>query len=464
MDEETVTPTPTNPFDPQHPAPPFAGRDAALVRLHQAVTAPESVEALVFMGRRRIGKTALLNQFDAAFDELLLGVLLPLDTAPLHSETAWLRSIYEAVFDTLVRRGFSPERLPQIPENLGRIGAYADDWRAWLVDEAIPEIAKVIRAARRIVLLMDDAGYLLDAIEKGTLPADHGAFLARLLHPQLRIVLTADEDDEAPLEKLSPLINAMHTTRLGLLSRDGVAAVLAFAQLDGETHADEVYDATGGLPELVRRAGYHLYEQGTEADKKPTIKDVLTQVYADGEATFRQIWDGLNRGERLVLTAIASLLYADPLRAITQDRIEAWLVETDYPLDLTTVQATVRGLEYREVIRHERPSTESGAQNHPGGLRLTAGLMQRWLLENARLNMPADKPSSEAARPVTRDRTQPQASAPIVADTRQNHPILWIAVAIAAALFILLMLSLTSGGAAVGTPSVTAAPTVTLAR
>lgn len=454
MDEQTLTPTPTNPFDPQHPAPPFAGRDAELARLHQSVTAPQTSEALVFMGRRRIGKTALLNQFDAAFDELFIGVFIPLDTFPLHSESAWLRALYQAIYETLVTRGFSLERLPHIPEHLARVDAYADDWRTWLVDEAMPEVARVIRAARRIVLLMDDAGYLLDAVENGTLPRDHGAFLARLIHPQLHIVLTASEEDEDRLSTLSPLVNAMGATRLGQLSREGVAAVLSVA--DVQDSADEVYEATGGLPELVRRAGYHLVERG---DKPTAIKDVLAQVYADGEATFRQMWEGLNRSERLVLTAIASLLYADPLRPITPERIEAWLVETDFPQDLTTVQATVRGLEYREIIRHELPDT---TRKHPGGLRLTAGLMQRWLLENARLNMPADKPASEAARPTTRDRTQPQT--PSTADTPQNNRILWIAVAIAAVLFVLLMLALTSNGAAINPSATTPQPTVTLAR
>lgn len=454
-----------NPFDPQHPAPPFAGRDAELARLHQAVTTPQPSEALVFLGRRRAGKTALLKQFDHAFDELFIGVLLPLDTAPLHSETAWLRAIYQMMYDALIVRGFSQERLPHIPETLARIDAYADDWRAWLLDEAVPEIARIIRAARRIVLLMDDAGYLLDAIEKGTLPRDHGAFLARLIHPQLHIVLTADAE-ETRLELLSPLVNPMHTLRLGPLSREGVAAVLAFADMDaaGIDAADEVYAATGGLPELARRAGYHLYERGGERgdkrdDKPTTIKDVLAQVYADGEATFRQIWDGLNRGERLVLTAIAGLLYADPLRPITPDRIEAWLVETDFPQDLTTVQATVRGLEYREIIRHELPEP---ARDHPGGLRLTAGLMQRWLLENARLNMPIEKPASEAARPVTRDKTLPQTLTQ--ADGRQNHRILWVAVAIAAVLFVMLMLALTSNGAPVNPSVMTPQPTITLSR
>lgn len=463
MDDQIFNPTLTNPFDPQHPTPPFAGRDAELARLHQAVTAPGTSEALVFLGRRRTGKTGLLKQFDHAFDELFIGVFLPLDTAPLHSESAWLRTLYQMMYDALIVRGFSQERLPHIPEDLARVDAYADDWRAWLVDEALPEIARVIRAARRIVLLMDDAGYLLDAIEKGTLPRDHGAFLARLIHPQLHIVLTADAD-EARLELLSPLVNPMGALRLGPLSREGVAAVLAFAEMSAiDTGAvAEVFAATGGLPELVRRAGYHLYEHDGKHDDKrddkpPTMKDVLAQVYADGEATFRQMWDGLNRGERLVLTAIAGLIYADPLRPITPDRIEAWLVETDFPQDLTTVQATVRGLEYREIIRHELPEP---ARDHPGGLRLTAGLMQRWLLENARLNMPAEKPSSEAARPVTRDKTLPQSGANGV----QNHRILWVAVAIAAVLFVLLMLALTSGGAPVNPSAMTPQPTVTLAR
>jgi hypothetical protein len=77
---------------------------------------------------------------------------------------------------------------------------------------------------------------------------------------------------------------------------------------------------------------------------------------------------------------MVSALYDDPLSPIDTGRIEGWLVETDYPLDATAINAALRGLEYREIVR----STAKG-------LAITAGMMQTWLLEHARLDeTPAD--------------------------------------------------------------------------
>jgi Na+-transporting NADH:ubiquinone oxidoreductase subunit NqrB len=99
-------------------------------------------------------------------------------------------------------------------------------------------------------------------------------------------------------------------------------------------------------------------------------------AYAASDSHFRQMWQVLTRDERLVLTAIASLIYDDPLKAVTVERIETWLVETDYPMDTTAIHAALRGLDYQDVVSNLRNQ----------GYKLVAGMMQTWLLEHARLS------------------------------------------------------------------------------
>ena len=83
---------------------------------------------------------------------------------------------------------------------------------------------------------------------------------------------------------------------------------------------------------------------------------------------------------------MVSVLYDDPLNTIDTARIEGWLVETDYPLDPTAINAALRSLEYAEIVH-----------STPNGLVITTGMMQTWLLAHARLGQgPVGTPESPA--------------------------------------------------------------------
>jgi hypothetical protein len=123
-------------------------------------------------------------------------------------------------------------------------------------------------------------------------------------------------------------------------------------------------------------------------------------------------------------------LYDDPLSSIDAARIEGWLVETDYPLDTTAINAALRSLEYREIV-----------SSTPSGLAITAGLMQTWLLEHARLSdTPSVAPKAQALAPVWR----------------------WLIVVVIVVVIGLLLIGLTSSGRP-GSRNSEALPTVTLA-
>ncbi|MEL7435816.1 MAG: hypothetical protein AAFN11_17860, partial [Chloroflexota bacterium] len=52
-----------------------------------------------------------------------------------------------------------------------------------------------------------------------------------------------------------------------------------------------------------------------------------------------------------------------------------------YLLDIVAINAALRGLDYRHVVSYQEG----------GGIKLTVGLMQKWLLEQARLDETATR-------------------------------------------------------------------------
>jgi hypothetical protein len=396
-----------NPFRSE--TPPFAGREGALARLHQQLIDPNNRFALLFIGQRYSGKTALLKMFFRVFDETYLGVYLPLPTTPLDDETVWLRTLYGAAREVLLDAGMSRERVLELPD-------YDTNLREWLSQTAMPRIVQGLRGGRQLVFLLDDADCLIEAITAKRLPADTPAYLQSLLLPKIDFVLTLNTDYEDRLRVLYPLINPPDAYRLHYLTRDEFTELYPGPDMAiVEQVAEKAYRLIGGHPALAQRLGDLLWQRtGSRMMSPEDVSAVVPEMYSESTTLYRQLWQELTLNERLVLTALSSLLYADPLKPVSPEQIEAWLVETDYQLDLTAIHAAIRGLEYREIVGHER-----------GGLVLISGLLQKWLLENARV----ESPPTIASRP---ERVLPQ----------QGHRALWIAIGAAVILFVLVMTAL----------------------
>src|SRR5688572_18113425 len=193
---------PTNPYNPDADNPalnPFAGRRAALARLHQQLGDSARREAVIFVGWRESGKTALLRHFNTVFDDNFLGVYVPVDAAP-EDEAEWLLTLARSVTAEIVERGYTLHRLSTLPPP-------EDDARAWFTETFLGEITAILRPHRRLVFLFDNAERLLDAIASGRLPADHPAFLAEMLEklPLTNLVMTFDAARESELEALGAL-------------------------------------------------------------------------------------------------------------------------------------------------------------------------------------------------------------------------------------------------------------------
>ena len=166
--------------------------------------------------------------------------------------------------------------------------------------------------------------------------------------------------------------------------------------------------------------------------------------------------------ERLVLTAITDLIFEDPLDKISVPLLQTWLTDTDYPLDTTAILSALRSLEYNEIVT-----------GMPDAIVLTSGLMQTWLLENARLQNKNAKPASRAntapiAAPFPSGVSAPAASSrlPSLRDIPRRAALILAALMLVAGLLGAgAAMALFGGGsapAAAQTPP--PAPTVTLAN
>ena len=100
------------------------------------------------------------------------------------------------------------------------------------------------------------------------------------------------------------------------------------------------------------------------------VKAVSATLYETNHGFFRGIWTRLSANERQVLTAIAELHHDNPVRKIDSATIERWLLDSDFPMEKTTINATLRSLEHQEWV------------TLADGIQFNGDLWQRWLLEH----------------------------------------------------------------------------------
>jgi hypothetical protein len=374
---------------------PFAGRKAAFARLYQQLTDTVRQSALVVLGGRHIGKTALLYAFSAAFSETVVGVYVSLRETALDSETDFILGLAQAATAALFDQGYALSRLTDIEPP-------GDQPRLWLDTIFLPGAIATIHSPRQLVFLLDDADRLLPAIRGGLLPQDTFDFLHHLMqqHPQMGFALTLDTEFEHDIPAMQPLVSLNEVYRLTNLDEDETRWLLQEPARGCYSVPDDcallIHNATGGAPALAQQFGYQLFRRwqvypDLNVVTLEDVKALTIKVYAYGEDDYRYLWSRLTLNERLVLTSMSGLLYNDPLGRIDTSALESWLVETDYPMDVTSINAALRSLEYREIV------LASG-----DGLTLNAGMLQTWLLDNARLNdraTPLKAPSGGVVAP-----------------------------------------------------------------
>lgn len=369
--------------DTDPPAPPvLAGRDALLTRIQQHLSAPTRAPVPLILGPPGSGRSAILRELAARRDPNITLVLRPDLRAAFISETAWLQTLYGLAVEAALAAGFSAGRLPEPPADP------TADWRVWLRDVGLPELYAVIRPTRRFALLLDDVQHLLSAIQAGRLPADHPAYLYSLLSTQLGMTLTLPLSDEDALPSLAPLIEAEAVLRLRPLDQAAVGRLLA--AMRGLPVADAITDlvirATGGHAAWAMAFADALLNTGDWSEEGAAA--ARSQVYAALNAELAATWARCTPAEQRVLMAVAALRYADPQRTLHAAQVETWLAEGEFALDLTTINAAVRGLEYTDLLM---PT--------PRGLTIRAGLVASWVLQQTPQTASAVPPVPQATQP-----------------------------------------------------------------
>jgi hypothetical protein len=389
----------------------FVGREQADARLSPHLADPAHLGAVGFYGREHSGKTALLRHFQATAQPNRLMIYIGLDSDIVNDEATLLRALALSSLDATVRQGY----LPGASRDMAEAEKF-DDHRVWLRDVCLPQIYRAIRAHRRLVWLIDDAHHMLDALENEQIPANVFDFLRSLLNPQLAAVLTLDMRYEDKISQFAPLVETGSFHRLAKLSPEETARILEkYLAISGDAHT-LIFQNTDSEPYLIQQMAKALYEQyGTRQIDTQAVRAVIPQVIDACRDEFDRRWNALSQDEQQALIAVANLHYERPLERIDPAAIEAWLVETDYPMDGTAIAAAMRSLEYAELIRH----TE-------GSAHVAALLLQRWLLNR-------DQPQA----------LQPAASYP-QGVSAQNRRLVIIGVALIVALALILTLVLTS--------------------
>ncbi len=373
-----------NPFDPAQPTSPFAGRDALFARVHQHLTGAPVTHALVILGRRRSGRTAFLRVLRAQLDDSFIWLDLSITPATLTSESAFWLTVWESGKSAAAKRGLSVHRLPHWPDDKPH-----KEQRAWLLERGLPELYQLIRPHRRLVLVIDNAEPLADAVIRGDLPPDFGEAIGRMFSPQLGMILTAHLDAEARMRQLAPLVETDATVRLTALTVEAVAELLTSGRDRSEAgFALALHRASGGAPELTLRTAalVHDISRG-EYYRAVHIRAVMSDLLLWARPGFALLWENLTADEQAVLTALAYLHFEQPDKPIQAEQVEAWLADTEYPLDLTAIFSLLRRLEFVEIIDHAHRD-----------VRIRSGIFEQWIRETVRrdhLRM-ASAPSSGA--------------------------------------------------------------------
>jgi len=361
-----------NPFDPAQPTPPFAGRDALFARVHQHLTGAPVTHALLFLGRRRSGRTAFLRALRTRLDDSFIGLDLTLTPSVLASESAFWWMVWESGKLAAAGRGLSVHRLPHWPDDKS-----SSDQRKWLIERGLPELYQLIRPHRRLVLMIDNAEPLADAVIRGDLPPDFGEAIGRMFGPQLGMILSGHLDAEARLRHLAPLIDPDFTVRLTALTLEGVTDLLSSGRDRSEAgFAAALHRASGGAPELTLRAAALIHDISRgEYYRAEHIRAVMSDLLLWARPGFTLLWENLTTDEQAVLTALAYLRFDQPDKPIQAEQLEAWLADTEYPLDLTAIFSLLRRLEFVEIIDHAHRD-----------VRIRSGVFEQWVRETVRPN------------------------------------------------------------------------------
>lgn len=346
-----------NPYNPLYTAEeslPFVGRDEAFSFFRQHLVGAPLTHGLVLIGRRGLGKTALLHNLEGQIDERYRVCLVALGDLDLASEEKLFAALVQAIHVTLEVAGASTYRVPEWPE-ASPDGALLD-LRTWFKMDFLSVVMSALRL-RHLVLAFDDAQALFDGMDRGTLPQDLFAYWADLLatYERLALVFALDAAYEDRTLTTALLSNPTLHLRLAELPREE-AGRLVREPIAGVLHYDpqsveEILTLADGHPFLLHSVCRLLFRRSEERNHAGPITPhdvaaVREAALDQADEILRPLWQHLTPNEHYALIALVSLDEQSPGEAFSFDTLHGWLLGAGYAMGKTQLAAALRGLGY----------------------------------------------------------------------------------------------------------------------
>lgn len=372
-----------NPYNPLQSNPEYYyGREEAFAFFRQNLVGAAHKHALVLVGRRGLGKTSLLHQLPYQLDERYSLCIVSLGLIGLGDEHSFFAALVDDIRSALEQAEASTYRLPEWPED-----AEPGELRDWFRDEYL-EIALTALRTRHLLLALDDAHLLLEAIDHGALPADHLDYLLAVLlkYPRLDMLFTLDEAFEDRILSLELFRDPTLHFRLAELSLEDAERLVREPVQDVYHYEDGVIEQilalAGGHPFLLHSICRLLFRRSEERHHAgPVIENDLAAVddavLDQGSDVLNPLWQAASQNERLVLTGMVRLSADHPDEGVAFGSLYDWINTSGYEMNKTKVAAALRSLDYKGLIRAEPDGTYA----------LMAQFIPRWLNANHALDV-----------------------------------------------------------------------------
>ncbi|MBA3532401.1 MAG: winged helix-turn-helix domain-containing protein [Ardenticatenales bacterium] len=298
----------------------FYGRDEDVRWLLERMTHPSDPQCCSITGLRRIGKSSLLKflahpegalpryREEFPHNDRLLLIYADLSLDSVGEETEAGRETVAALTLGHMLRALTRRARSILPPDPNLVPSVRPgDWQEAL--EALEDLLYSLKEGGfQVIFLLDE----LDVAE--TWPASLTHALRSLVMEHNVAYVTASL---RPLFELfeegraSPLYNLFSTRPLGLLTPEQARALLVEPAQQAEVTwsagiIEQLLDAVGGHPDLVKMTGDHLWTLMKGDGKEPRVEMVLEDLRADANALFTSIWGHLTPDERRGVAVLAA--------------------------------------------------------------------------------------------------------------------------------------------------------------
>ncbi len=308
----------TNPYNPLRPVLDptlFYGREDALRFLTLHLSGRRTPRALVVLGTHGIGKSSLLGRVPLVVDERYPSVKIDASALEMDNAVAFVATIVDQTRAMMAAIEASTYRLPSFPDvsdpNVNLLG--------WLADEYLEVVFSAIRRTRHLVLMVDNAHLVLDAMDAGDLPSDFMDYWQNLLdrYEQLDLLFSLDMRYEARALQTPPMndpnlhyrLPHLATSEARQLITEPVKALYGF---EPEALA-RILLWSGGHPYHLQAIGRLLYRRWEEDRARLNLMTThdLTAIYPAAldmaKNTIAPTWEALRPNERLALIALLDM-------------------------------------------------------------------------------------------------------------------------------------------------------------